>query len=165
MLKEAAIWGTLDPEADDDRIVLDVRSAALEKETQDAAFDVLEKNLGNGGADALYDIAYSNLAKTQPQTIARAKKSLANDDVKKKFSAALAITMQLRTTKDICDAKTKYFAEAKRSGDSRTIEALAPYLQRTGCGFLSSRDCYPCIRGGDDSVDKVIAAIRARSKK
>jgi hypothetical protein len=167
MVKEAGEWGSRDPEgaSRDDRIARDVRSAALEKETQDAAFDVLETKLGTAGPDALYDIAYGNVARGQPATILRAKKSLMDDDVKKHMSPALAVTMKIRTSSNICETRAKYFAEAKRSGDLRTIEALAPYLHKTGCGFLNSRDCFPCLRGGEDSVEAVIAAIRARSKK
>jgi hypothetical protein len=78
------------------------------------------------------------------------------------MSEALGLTIAIRTTTNICDAKTKYFAQATISGDQRTVDVLTPYLKRGGCGRHGRVDCHPCLHGGNDSIEKTVAAIRAR---
>jgi serine/threonine-protein kinase len=167
MIAEAGKWGVLDEKAagDDTKIVDALTDAALDRDSADAAFPVLELKLGEAGADALYEIAYGTVGKKEPLSQIRARKSLTAADVKKHFSPALAVTLDIKMSSNICDTKKDAFPEAKRVGDQRTLDALMPFTRTRGCGFLNTGDCFGCIRGGDDSLDKVMAAIRARIKK
>jgi len=167
MISEAGKWGALDEKGAgaDEKIVDAVRDAALDRSSADAAFPVLELKLGEAGADALYEIAYGTAGKKEPLSQIRARKSLTAADVKKHFSPALAVTLDIKMSTNICETKKDAFPEAKRVGDQRTLDVLAPFTRTRGCGFLNTGDCFPCIRGGEDSLDKTMAAIRARIKK
>jgi len=167
MLREAIAWAALDAAglAADEKTVGALRGAALDKETQDDAFDALESKLGAVGPDVLWELAWGASPPAPPAASARAKKSLAKPEVRKKASDALAVTMDIKSAPSICDAKAKLFPEAKRVGDARTITVLAPYQNLRGCGFLKLSDCWPCLRAGDDSLGKTIAAIQARTSK
>jgi serine/threonine-protein kinase len=127
----------------------------------EAGFTTLER-MGAAGLDALYELAYGQ--GTSGVAATRARKSLAKPELKAKMSPALAVTMEIRNAPS-CEAKKKHFAEAKTSGDERTLAALSPYYATKGCGFANSRDCWPCMRGGEDSLAKTTAAIKERVKK
>ena len=125
----------------------------------------MEHKLGAAGADALYDLAFGapSQSTSNAALTARAKKSLQDDAVKSHMSPALVVTVNIRSTQNVCDAKTKWFAQAASSGDARTEAALTPYLKKSGCGRRGRVDCHPCLRTGDDSVEKTVAAIHARA--
>ena len=163
VVREAAIF-VASPHADrdTDEVARAVEAASAAQE--DAAFELMEHKLGAAGADALYDLAYGAPSQSAANAAltARAKKSLQDDAVKSHMSPALAVTLDIKTTQNVCDAKTKYFARAASSGDARTEAVLAPYLKKGGCGRRGRNDCHPCLRTGDDSVEKTVAAIRAR---
>jgi serine/threonine-protein kinase len=157
-LKEAAAWADANPAAAeaDFEVAKAVRTAALDPATEKTAFELLETKLGSAGADALYDLAYG------PAASQHAKRSLADPAVRKHMSKALAITMSIRdSAANPCDAK-KYFAEAAKVGDQRTLDAITPWLKKTGCGRRGRHDCHACLRTGDDSVEKTADAIRSR---
>jgi serine/threonine-protein kinase len=127
----------------------------------EASFAALER-MGAPGMDALYELAYGPGA--PGAAAARARKSLAKPELRANMSPALAVTMDIRNAPS-CEAKKKHFAEAKISGDERTLAALQPYFATKGCGFANARDCWPCMRSGDDSLAKTAAAIKERVKK
>jgi len=163
VVREAAVWAAgphSDKDADEIARAVEAASAAQE----DAAFELMEHKLGAAGADALYDLAYGAPSQSTANAAltTRAKKSLQDDAVKSHMSPALTVTLNIKTTQNVCDAKTKYFSQAASSGDSRTEAALVPLLKKTGCGRRGRFDCHACLRTGDDSVEKTVAAIRAR---
>jgi serine/threonine protein kinase len=164
VVREAAAWaaGTHD-EHDGGEIARAVEAASAAQE--DAAFELMEHKLGAAGADALYDLAYGapSQSTSNAALTARAKKSLQDDAVKSHMSPALVVTVNIRGTQNICDAKTKWFAQAASAGDARTEAALTPYLKKSGCGRRGRVDCHTCLRTGDDSVEKTVAAIHART--
>ena len=164
VVREAAVWAAgPHSDRDADEIARAVEAAAAAQE--DAAFELMEHKLGAAGADALYDLAYGapSQSTTNSALTARAKKSLQDDAVKSHMSPALAVTLDIKTAQNVCDAKTKYFAKAASVGDARTEAALVPLLKKSGCGRRGRVDCHPCLRTGDDSVEKTVAAIRARA--
>jgi hypothetical protein len=161
VIREATAWAADNASADSDDEVARAVGAEVGHQA-DAAFDLLEHKLGRAGADILYDLAWGPAAAGDPTSATRAKHALQDDGVKSHMSPALAVTVGIRTTSDACAAKTKYFVEAAKVGDARTLDALAPLLKRGGCGRHGRVDCHPCLRSGDDSVDKTAAAIRAR---
>jgi len=163
VVREAAVWAAgphSDKDADEIARAVEAASAAQE----DAAFELMEHKLGAAGVDALYDLAYGAPSQSTANAAltTRAKKSLQDDALKSKMSPALTVTLAIKTTQDVCAAKTKYFAQAASVGDARTEAVLAPLLKKTGCGRRGRVDCHPCLRTGDDSVEKTVAAIRAR---
>jgi hypothetical protein len=160
VVREADAWATANPYRVADDIARAVGDAAVDQETP--AFDLLEKKLGSAGVDTLYDLAYGPSSTNHADIATHAKRSLQDDTVKAKMSSALVVTLGIRTSTNICDAKTKYFAQAATTGDARTAATLTPYLKRAGCGRHGRVDCHPCLRTGNDSVEKTVAAIKAR---
>jgi hypothetical protein len=49
-------------------------------------------------------------------------------------------------------------------GDYRALPLLKAYAARKGCGFLGSRDCWPCMHK-DGTLDGAIKAIEDRTSK
>jgi tRNA A-37 threonylcarbamoyl transferase component Bud32 len=166
VVREASAWASASPSAaeQDDEVARAVGAAALDSAAADRAFELLETKLGRAGADVIYDLAYGSTATSAPATATRAKHALEDDAVKPHMSAALAVTVAIRSSSDPCEAKKKYFAQAAKDGDARTLDALTPYLKRGGCGRKGRKDCHPCLRFGSDSVEKTVEAIRARVK-
>jgi serine/threonine-protein kinase len=164
VVREAGLFaGAPHGEHDTDEVARAVEAASGEQES--AAFELMEHKLGFAGADALYDLAYGtpSTVASNASLAAHAKKSLQDDAVKSHMTPALAVAVDIRNTSNVCDAKTKYFARAASAGDARTEAILTPLLKKTGCGRRGRVDCHPCLRTGDDSVEKTVAAIRARS--
>jgi eukaryotic-like serine/threonine-protein kinase len=162
VIREAGAWSDGRSSAGDDLEI----AKAVGGETPfvpDGAFDLLEHALGRSGADELYELAWGPSAAEQQIIATRAKHALEDDAVASHMSPALAVTVAIRGAKDVCDAKGKHFAQAASVGDARTLAVLTPYLKRGGCGRRGRADCHPCLRSGDDSVEKTVAAIRART--
>ncbi|HEX4447054.1 MAG TPA: serine/threonine-protein kinase, partial [Polyangiaceae bacterium] len=161
-MREAGLWLAADPgAAADTKLEEDVRNAALFKDAQDDAFDLLESKMGPRGIDILYDIAFGNSGRQYPQAAARARHSLDSDDVRGRASAALAVLLDFRDAKT-CDAKRGLLDRAGEHGDSRLLLILQPYLQTRGCGFLSRSDCYPCMHK-DSALRDAMGAIEERA--
>ncbi len=163
VVREAADW-TAGPHSDRDATEIAQAVEAASTAQEDVAFELMEHKLGAAGVDALYDLAYGAPSQS-PQNAsvtAHAKKSLQDDAVKSHMSPALAVTIGIKATQNVCDAKPKYFAQAASVGDARTEAVLAPLLKKSGCGRRGRADCHACLRAGDDSVEKTVAAIRAR---
>ncbi|MEO6417827.1 MAG: protein kinase, partial [Polyangiaceae bacterium] len=161
-MREAELWLKVDPKAIDDlKLLEDVRNTAIGKDAADAAFALLETQMGWAGPDILYDIAYGQSGAQYPLAASRAQKSLVRAEVRALAKPALQVTISIRTAGG-CDAKKAHFAEASEVGDARTITALKPYAARKGCGFVGSRDCWPCMHK-DGSLEKTISAIEERT--
>jgi tRNA A-37 threonylcarbamoyl transferase component Bud32 len=161
VVREANALVAASPGANFDDVAKAVAGAAAAE--PDAAFDLLEHKLGRAGADQLYELAWGPLASSTPDVAARAKRALESDAIEPHLDPALAVTIHIRATSNICEAKTRYFATAAKVGDARTLAALEPYKKRWGCGRRGRHDCHPCLRTGSDSIEKTVAAIRART--
>jgi serine/threonine-protein kinase len=162
-MREAGLYVASDAKAVDDvKLQEDVRNAALLKETQEAAFALLEHDMGTPGADIIYDIAFGTSGKAYPQAATRAKKSLDGDEVHKHASPALAMVLDFRDAK-ACDAKHALLERARDGGDARMLPLLQPYTATRGCGFLGRSDCWPCMHR-DRLIWETVSAIDERSK-
>jgi serine/threonine-protein kinase len=166
-IREAELWLKADADASHDvKLQENVRNAAigaLGKEGIDPAFALLEHGgMGTVGADLLYDIAHGQSGVGYPQAAARAQKSLARADVRALANPALLVTLDLRVARD-CESRKRLFERARENGDSRTVVLLKTWTSTKGCGFLSGRDCLPCMHR-DGSLAKTIAAIEERTK-
>ncbi len=161
-MREAELWLKADPDATKDlKLLEDVRNAALGRDAGDAAFTMLEGEMGTVGPDILYDIAHGQSGVGYPQAAQRATKSLAKPSVRGLASATLLVTIDLRAARD-CDGKKKLLDKAKEVGDARTLTVLKSYASTRGCGFLSTRDCWPCMHK-DGSLAKTIAVLEDRA--
>jgi eukaryotic-like serine/threonine-protein kinase len=163
-MREAALWLAADPAAAaDHKLEEDIRNAALVKETQDSAFELLESKMGSLGVDILYDIAYGTSGRLYPQAAARAKHSLGGSEVRGRASPALDVLIDLREAKG-CDAKHSLLERARDQGDVRVLPLLQQYQVSRGCGFLGVSDCYPCMRK-DELLAEAISALQERAAK
>ena len=161
---EAGLWLSADPNAVADiHLQEDVRNAALIKEGQDEAFSVLETKMGMRGIDILFDIAYGTSGRMYPQAAARAKKEVDLPDVRKRASPALGVLIAFREAKS-CDQKHAMLEAVRDRGDSRMLSQLQPYESSRGCGFLGTKDCYPCMHR-DHLLEETKQAILERAGK
>jgi eukaryotic-like serine/threonine-protein kinase len=165
-MDEAGRVLTLDPGFSRDKALrLHVRNAALTggKDAEDKAFALLESQMGADGPDVLYDIAY--LVKDYPKGQARARPLLKKNDVRARSSDELKLALEVRAAseKSPCDIR-KMLDRAAEIGDFRTSAILKGYQITTGCGFLSRRDCWPCLHN-DGALNKTIKAIDDRAKE
>jgi len=75
-------------------------------------------------------------------------------------SPALSVLLDLRAAKT-CDAKRDVLSRVREAGDARVIPTLKTLQRTRGCGFLGTRDCYPCLHR-DNELDTTFAAVSAR---
>jgi serine/threonine-protein kinase len=164
-MREVGLLVKADPTtANDPKILEDVRNAAIGKgDSADEAFALLETSLGTVGIDELYDIAYAQWASEYPAASGRAQKALSQADVRARGTPAVQVTIELRAAGS-CDRKHALLQRAADVGNSRTLAILKAYTPTRGCGFLSARDCWPCMHK-DGSLAKTIAAIDERTPK
>jgi len=137
-----------------------VREGALAKETASESFALLENAMGPEGWDELYDLAYGSTT-INASSAQRAKKSFKRGDAKEKMSAALAITVDVRSAGPTCEVR-KLLERAASEGDSRTVALLRPLLARRPSGFLGRGDALQCLHDG--ALAKTISAIEERQK-
>ncbi|HLK41379.1 MAG TPA: protein kinase, partial [Polyangiaceae bacterium] len=163
-VREASLWLAADPGAVSDlKLQEDVRNAALLKEEQESAFSLLESKMGTRGIDILYDVAYGASGRMYPQAAARAKRSLAQEDVRGRASPALSILLDFTEAKG-CETKHDLLDRARLQGDARLLAVLQKYQSTRGCGFLGVTDCYPCLHR-DQSLRDAMTAIEERALK
>lgn len=143
-----------------DRTVLSaVRRVADEEKTQKAAMDFAADELGEGGADVLFDIWASTSGRTQ--TTVLAKGYLDRDDVRGNASPALKVALDLRRSNSRCEDIKRLITTAKEIGDERAFRPLNQLNARKGCGFLGLSDCFPCLRG-EDTLSEALKATQSR---
>ena len=159
-MAEAKLCLEADPSTATD-LQVDIRNAALSSSTQEAAFDLLENKMGPVGPDTLYNIGYKITG--YPSASDHARRALAKSDVREKASPALAVTLELRGANS-CSSKKALFDDASKVGDGETLAVLRTYTPTRGCGFLGTRDCWPCMHK-DGSLAGVIHDIEARDGK
>ncbi|HVU04237.1 MAG TPA: serine/threonine-protein kinase [Polyangiaceae bacterium] len=151
-----ALDGTL---AKDLALVHAVRLAADDDKTQKRALELAANRLGENGADLLFDVWTSTQERTEGTRLA--KSLLDKEEVKSHASRPLRIALDLRRATKCEDAK-RLVLEAKEAGDERSVRPLSQLSARSGCGFLGLADCYPCLRGADDSLGDARKAVQDR---
>jgi hypothetical protein len=148
-----------DPAVARDRVLLsDVRRAVDDEAAQSRALDLAAGSLGEGGVDVLFDVWASTSEKTD--TTALAKSILDREETRKKASRALRVALELRRTTR-CDEVKRLVSDALEVGDERAFRPLNQLNTRRGCGFLSLRDCYPCLRK-DESLADALKAVQQK---
>jgi serine/threonine-protein kinase len=160
-MSEVAALARLDPaRISDQRILLDVRNAALFSGSQDEAFSLLEKDMGSEGPTLLYDLAYR--VDKFPQASERAKRLLAKPAVRAKATPTIAVTLDLQNAlqRGGACAMKRYLDDAGQVGGQAALEILRPLQTTTGCGSNKKTDCYKCLRDG--SLTRAITEIEHR---
>jgi hypothetical protein len=136
----------------DPGLLTDVRRAALETTTSEAALKFAASALGAGGVDLLYDVWDSSKAvPSRSATTKLARTYLDDDAVRAKASPALKLLLELgKAQKEGCASVKRWLVRAASEGDARVVPALKRFDDRRGCGFLGLSDCYYCLRSGKD---------------
>jgi eukaryotic-like serine/threonine-protein kinase len=145
--------------ASDRRLLRLVRQAFESEKTRDLALGMAADDLGEPGADLLFE-AWSSTSERTPLTTA-AKALLDTSKVQKHASAALRVALDLRSARSCGDYK-KLLPAAKADGDERSLKPLQKLVRDKGCGFLDLSDCYPCLRGSAD-LSEALRAVQSRN--
>ncbi len=128
-----------------DPVIDDALAATTPAGAADAAWSLLEKEMGGEGARILYDIAYGKRGLDTLRN--RAQKSLADAEMQKKLTTPIRAAFELRSASG-CAAKRVVIEKYRADFDARALPLLAPLRSTSGCGFLRNRDCNPCLREG-----------------
>jgi eukaryotic-like serine/threonine-protein kinase len=138
------------PIARDKQLASDVRRAAEDLATSDQALALAARHLGEIGTDLIYDVQTSLKGDPAKSKIAsRAKEMLESPSIRVKASASLQVALDLASAKG-CNGVKAVLPRAAESADQRSLARLRSFTNRGGCGFLGMRDCYACLRRGDD---------------
>jgi serine/threonine-protein kinase len=163
-MHEAELWLQTDPNAVADmKLQEDIRNAALLRDAQDHAFQILETKMGMRGIDIVFDIAYGSSGRLYPQAAGVAKRALETPDIKRRESPALSILIAFRDAKT-CEQKHGLLETVRDRGDARILPVLQPYESGRGCGFLGTKDCYPCMHR-DHLLEEAKQAINERARQ
>jgi serine/threonine-protein kinase len=138
------------PVAKDKDLVADVRKAASDTATSEVALGLAARHLGETGADLIYDVYTENRGKSGDKAIAkRAGEMLESPSVRVKASPSLQVALDLASAKG-CNGIRDVLPRAAQHADGRSLSKLKTFSARRGCGFFGMRDCWSCLRKGDD---------------
>jgi serine/threonine-protein kinase len=138
------------PVAKDKQLVSDVRKAAADASSSEQALTLAARHLGETGADLIYDVYTENRGKSGDKAIAkRASDLLESPAIRVKASQALQVALDLASAKG-CNGYRDVLPRAAQHADARSLGKLKTLSQRRGCGFFGMRDCWSCLRKGDD---------------
>jgi serine/threonine-protein kinase len=172
-MREVGLVMKANPSADltsPDGIVLrqEVRNTALligqqnaNKGAVDAAWNLLDGELGSIGFDDLYDIAYGKSGTNYPKAQERAKADIVKAD-RSKMSAPLAVTVELLANWNNCQALHGLLDKAVEKGDERTLYAFKELAAPRMVGAWKKRDVLGCIHEG--SLVKATTDLENRLK-
>ena len=140
---------------------------ALRPETEDDAFQLMEREMGSAGVDVLYRLAVDPRGNARrAKASQRAAKSLKTPSVRTLAAPVALIAIDLREAAS-CESKYKLLERAKADGDERTLVQLRPLLSDGGCGFLGLADCWRCMRRSNmlgDAIKLVDDRLKNRAK-
>ncbi len=143
-----------------DSVIDDALAAAVPAGVSDAAWSLIEKEMGSEGARILYDIAYGKRGSEALRV--RAQRSLADAEMQKKFSPAIRAAFELRAATG-CQQKRAAIETYRADFDARALPILGPLRSTSGCGFLRNRDCNPCLHDGK-LLETVYKEVEERAK-
>jgi len=132
--------------ANDPKLLSDVRRAAEQSESSEAALRLSASSLGAAGADLLYDVWMAfRRSKEWPDLGERARALLESEDARKHASPALRVALDLHAARG-CTVYKELMGRAVQYADERSVPLLKPLGHTRGCGFLGLGDCYTCLR-------------------
>lgn len=112
------------------------------------------------GADLLYEVMRH--VRLDPDKSALVLQLLLSSGVRKSASPALAVILEAESVRE-CEEVRSLLERTLLVGDSRAIRHMAKFAERTGCGELARKDCYPCLRQDRQLVDALRAAQERRA--
>jgi len=136
----------------DPKLLADVRRAAFDATSTEAALKFAASSLGASGADLIYDVWESSKSVPNRATLSKAARAQLDDDaLRAKASPALKLLLELaKAQKEGCASVKRWLGRAASEGDARVLPVLKRFDDRRGCGFLGLSDCYSCLRAGKD---------------
>ena len=158
-MREVGLVMKANPSADltsSDGILLrqEVRNTALllgqpnaNKPAVDAAWSLLDGELGSIGFDDLYDIAYGKSGMNYPRASERAKADIGRAD-RSRMSPALAVTIDLHNNWQNCAGLHGLLDKAVEKGDERTLYQLRQLAAPRIYGGFKKHDALQCIHEG-----------------
>lgn len=132
-------------------VVRRLRQAAEQPEAYKAAVNVAVHLLGEMGIDVIYDVWQD----TRDVPLKRDIHEFADKKLRilrlSKASQALRVRLELEFG-DLSDCEKVAAAvqNATKHADFRSLDALTRLRRTDGCGVSKKRDCYPCLRTGDE---------------
>jgi serine/threonine-protein kinase len=143
-----------------DPVIDDALAATTPAGASDAAWSLIEKDLGADGARILYDVGYG---KRGPDGLRlKAQKALADAEMQKKLPTPIRAAFELRSAGG-CAQKKAVIEKYRADFDARALPLLSPLRAQSGCGFLRNRDCFPCLREGK-FLETVYKEVEDRTK-
>ncbi len=137
-----------------DHVLLrDVRAAAREEASAEAALRVASRLLDSAGADILYDVWVSTAQKTP--TTQLAKQLVYDSSVRSKASPSLEVALKLRAA-ERCQDYERLLSDVILYGDRRVARLVKPLKLTTGCGPGTREDCYPCLRNDAELLETAL---------
>jgi tRNA A-37 threonylcarbamoyl transferase component Bud32 len=129
----------------------------------DAAFALLENQMGGEGSKALYDMAYGTRGPNALRL--RAQKSLNDPGVMRSMPNAIRAAIDLRSGSGTCAHKRQTLEKYRADLDQRVLVQLKYFQTKTsGCGgFFRNGDCYACLREGK-FLDTLVKELDDRLK-
>ena len=173
-MREVGLVMKANPSADltsPDGILLrqEVRNTALltgqpnaNKGAVDAAWNLLDGELGSIGFDDLYDIAYGKSGTNYPKAQERAKSDLLKAD-RSKMSVPLATSVELLANWNNCQKLKELLDKAVERGDERTLFHLRELGPARMVGAWKKKDALYCIHEG--SLVKATTDLENRLKR
>ena len=158
-MREVGLVMKANPSADltsPDGIALrqEVRNTALllgqpnaNKGAVDAAWNLLDGELGSIGYDDLYDIAYGKSGTNYPKAQERAKSDILKAD-RSKMTRELAVTVELLASWGSCQGLRGLLDKAVERGDERTLYVLKTLGPPRMQGAYRKHDLLACIHEG-----------------
>lgn len=132
-------------------VVRRLRQAAEQPEAYKAAVNVAVHMLGELGIDVIYDVWQDTRevpAKREIHEFADKKLRILRLS---KASAALRVQLELEFgDSSDCEKVARAVRDAVRHADFRSLDSLTRLRKTDGCGVSKKRDCYPCLRAGDE---------------
>ena len=149
--------------ARDPKLLADIRRAALDTQTTEAALKFAAGGLGTNGVDLLYELWDSSKGVPSRAALSKLARTYLDDDaVRAKASPALKLLLELgKAQKEGCASVKRWLVRAASEGDERVAPALKRFDDRRGCGFLGLSDCYSCLRAGKD-LGTAASSVAAR---
>ncbi|MBX3130410.1 MAG: serine/threonine protein kinase [Polyangiaceae bacterium] len=129
--------------------------AVRKRESSEAAFSLLEGQMGAAGAAVLYDLSIDQ--KVNAATRSRAQKWVVQSaDFIRVAAPSVEIAARLRYAKS-CSDRHALLPRAGEVGDQRALAYLKILKVRGGCGRRGRDDCFPCLRKDKALADASLA--------
>lgn len=157
--RAAALSAKLD---DDEEFWRDLREAVEHEDAREQAVELAATALGPKGVDFL-DVLYRETqgVASKASLAALLKPRVTDPSFDEGASPALRVARALERAKTCTEVKD-LLPEAVEHADERALRRLRGLTFTRGCGFLSLKDCHPCLRAPGVPLKEAIDAAAQR---